>query len=56
MDNQDTISIVVLDDGETWSGGGQILHLTRDAYNRLVDTGMEISDLDASDIVQTEDI
>ena len=48
-------SIIVLDDGETWSGAGQILYLTENGYNVLANGG-EISDLDSKDIVKHQAI
>jgi hypothetical protein len=49
--NQNLCSIIVLSDGETWSRFGNILTITQDAYNRLLE-GAEIRDLDRSDIVK----
>lgn len=48
---QNLCSIIVLDDGETWSRFGKVLTITQDAYNRLLE-GDEIRDLDESDIVK----
>ena len=53
--NQNLCSIVVLDDGETWSRFGQVLTITENAYTRLLE-GAEIRDLAGSDIVKTSPI
>ena len=49
--NENLCSIIVLDDGETWSRFGKVLTITQDAYNRLLE-GDKIRDLGESDIVK----
>lgn len=46
-------SVIVLDDGETWSGSGKILYLTESAYNHIANGG-DISDLGMRDIVKEQ--
>ena len=48
---QNLCSIIVLDDGETWSRFGKVLTITENAYMRLLE-GAEIRDLAGSDIVK----
>lgn len=50
-----SIKIIVLDDGETWSGAGQVLTITDDAYNRLCE-GAEIKDLEENDILDFKEV
>lgn len=50
-----SIRIVVLDDGESWSGAGQIITITDDAYNRLC-KGDRIKDLEDSDILSSKEV
>lgn len=44
------VKIVVLDDGETWSGDAQIMTITQEAYEKLCE-GEKVSDLTDADIL-----
>lgn len=48
--------IVVLNDGETWAGGGQILTITADAHEALCNGEKEIKHLTDADILRTLDL
>jgi len=52
----DTVKIVVLDDGSTWAGSADVWTITREAYNRMIDTGVDPSDLSKEDIVNSVNV
>lgn len=47
--------IVVLDDGETWSGAGTVWTITEHAYNRLCE-GDELKDLSDTDVLDCREV
>ena len=47
--------IVVLDDGETWSGAGTVWTITEDAYNRLCE-GAEPKHLSDADVLDCQEV
>ena len=49
----DTVKIIVLDDGSTWAGDADIYTITREAYNKMLDTGLTPDNLDPEDIIET---
>ena len=52
----DTVKIVVLDDGQTWSGEADIFTITRDAYNKMIDEGLTPDLLDEKDIINVKPV
>lgn len=48
-----SVKIVVLDDGETWSGAAAVWTITDEAYQRLCH-GAEANDLTASEVLKCE--
>jgi hypothetical protein len=53
IDMNDTVKIVVLDDGSTWAGEAEIYTITREAYNKMLDTGLTPDNLDPDDIIDS---
>lgn len=51
-----SIKIIVLDDGETWAGGGTVMEITDQAYNDLCGGIKKIKHLDNNDIVGEWDV
>ena len=55
----DTVKIIVLDDGSLWSGEAEwsgeadIFTITRAAYNKMIDEGLTPDNLDPEDIIET---
>ena len=47
-----TVKIVVLDDGDTWAGAADIVTITREAYDRMINTGKSPKDLTKEDIIK----
>jgi len=47
--------IVVLDDGETWAGGGIVMTITDDAYEKLCD-GEDVKFLTDVEILERQTI
>lgn len=50
-----TFKIVLLDDGDTWSGDADIITLTEEGYNDLM-AGYKFGQLDEKDIIDTKNV
>lgn len=46
-----SIRILVLDDGETWAGGGTVMEITDQAYESLCNGQKNINHFDSNDII-----
>ena len=53
MNENDTVSIVLLDDGETWAGEADIITLTRKGYEDMMN-GVKFDQLDENDILDSK--
>lgn len=51
-----SIRIIVLDDGETWAGGGTVMEITDQAYDSLCYGNKNIKHLDDNDILGEWDV
>ena len=51
-----SIKIIVLDDGETWAGGGTVMEITDKAYDSLCYGNKRIKDLQPNEIVGEWDV
>jgi len=55
IDMEKTIKIVLLDDGDTWSGDADIITLTEEGYNDLM-AGYKFSQLDEKEILDSKNV
>ena len=52
----DTVMIIVLGDGSTWAGDADILTITREAYKKMIDTGLTPDNLDHDDVIDSVNV
>lgn len=50
-----SVRILILDDGETWGGGGTVMEITDEAHESLCSGNKNIKDLNGNDIIEEWD-